>query len=45
MFWNTVTGSVIGLVVAGIAFGVTGRNHVADRPADPVADTVRDDSE
>jgi len=27
MFWNTVTGSVIGLVVAGAAFYITGKQH------------------
>jgi len=27
MFWNTVTGSVIGLVVAGVARALTGRDH------------------
>jgi len=27
MFWNTVTGSVIGLAVAGVARAVTGRDH------------------
>jgi len=27
MFWNTVTGAVIGLTVAGVARAVTGRDH------------------
>ena len=27
MFWNTVTGSVIGLIVAGAAYALTGRHH------------------
>jgi hypothetical protein len=30
MFWNTVTGSVIGLLVAGIAKRVTGLSHAYD---------------
>jgi len=28
MFWNLVTGSVIGLVVAGSAYALTGRAHI-----------------
>jgi len=32
MFWNEVTGSVIGLSVAGIAFLVTGKDHLAASP-------------
>jgi len=27
MFWNEVTGTVIGTAVAGIAYGATGRHH------------------
>jgi len=27
MFWNTVTGSVIGLGVGGLAFLATGKQH------------------
>jgi hypothetical protein len=27
MFWNLTTGSVVGLVVAAIAFVVTGKDH------------------
>jgi len=27
MFWNEVTGSVIGLAVAGLARAATGRDH------------------
>jgi hypothetical protein len=30
MFWNTVTGSVVGLVIGGIAYRLTGRNHRFD---------------
>jgi len=28
MFWNVVTGSVIGLVVGGVAYAATGRQHI-----------------
>jgi hypothetical protein len=28
MFWNTVTGSVVGLVVAGLAFVLTGQGRI-----------------
>jgi len=31
MFWNEVTGTVIGTAVAGIAFALTGRHHGLDR--------------
>jgi len=27
MFWNEVTGTVIGTAVAAIAYGATGRHH------------------
>jgi len=27
MFWNEVTGTVIGLAVGAVAYGVTGRRH------------------
>jgi hypothetical protein len=27
MFWNVVTGSVTGTVVAGLAYRITGRHH------------------
>jgi hypothetical protein len=30
MFWNTVTGSVTGLLAAGIARAVTGKSHAYD---------------
>ena len=30
MFWNTVTGSVIGLIVAGAAYALTGRHYAGD---------------
>jgi hypothetical protein len=30
MFWNEVTGTTIGLVVAGVAFAITRRHHAAD---------------
>jgi hypothetical protein len=33
MFWNTVTGSVIGLAVAGSAYFVTGHRHIGDPSA------------
>jgi hypothetical protein len=33
MFWNTVTGSVIGLLVAGSAYFVTGRRYIGDSSA------------
>ena len=32
MFWNTVTGAVIGTSVAAIAYLVTGKNHALDEP-------------
>jgi hypothetical protein len=32
MFWNSFTGSVIGLLVAGIAKQLTGRSHAYDVP-------------
>lgn len=28
MFWNLVTATVIGAMVAGIAYGITGRHHL-----------------
>jgi hypothetical protein len=28
MFWNEVTGTVIGLLVGGVAYAVTGRNRM-----------------
>jgi len=28
MFWNLVTGSVIGLVVGAVAYAATGRHHI-----------------
>jgi len=28
MFWNLVTGSVIGLLVGGIAYALTGRHRL-----------------
>jgi len=28
MSWNEVTGTVIGLAVGAVAYGVTGRHHV-----------------
>lgn len=31
-FWNEVTGTTIGLVVAGVAYWVTRRHHAADHP-------------
>jgi hypothetical protein len=31
MFWNTVTGSVIGLIVGAAAYLVTGKRHAWDR--------------
>ncbi|MEO6025551.1 MAG: hypothetical protein ABIR79_01610 [Candidatus Binatia bacterium] len=30
MFWNEATATVIGLLVAGIAFRLTGKNHALD---------------
>jgi hypothetical protein len=30
MFWNTVTGSVIGLATGGFAMALTGRQHAHD---------------
>jgi len=33
MFWNEVTGSVIGLLVAGVAYRLTGRHHAYDTPS------------
>jgi len=30
MFWNTVTGTVIGGIVAGIAYALTGKQHAGD---------------
>jgi len=33
MFWNIVTGSVIGTTVAGAAFVITKRHHALDPPA------------
>jgi hypothetical protein len=30
MFWNTFTGSVIGLLVGGIAKRLTGQSHAYD---------------
>jgi hypothetical protein len=34
MFWNAVTGSVIGAVVAGLAFAITKQHHpLASPPA------------
>jgi len=30
MFWNSVTGSVIGTVVAGLAYLLSGRQYATD---------------
>jgi hypothetical protein len=30
MFWNETTATVLGLLVAGIAFKLTGKNHSLD---------------
>jgi hypothetical protein len=35
MFWNVVTGSVIGAAVAGAAFAATGRHHLLAPPPTP----------
>lgn len=32
MFWNETTGTIAGLLIAGIAFLVTGRHHGLDEP-------------
>jgi len=31
MAWNLSTGSVLGLLVAGIAYALTGQHHLHDR--------------
>jgi len=28
MFWNLVTGSVVGTLIGGIAYGLTGKHHL-----------------
>jgi hypothetical protein len=30
MFWNGVTGTVAGTLIAGIAYAITGRHHALD---------------
>jgi hypothetical protein len=38
MFWNTVTGSVIGIEVAGLAYLITKQHHLAVPPTAPPSD-------
>jgi hypothetical protein len=38
MFWNEVTGTIAGLLVGGIAFVVTGKQHARDAGPAEVAD-------
>jgi hypothetical protein len=33
MFWNEVTGTMIGFAVAGVAYAITRRHHAADAPS------------
>jgi len=44
MFWNIFTGAVIGIMVGGIAFMLTGRRHVHDDDGRAAAVVDRDDS-
>jgi hypothetical protein len=40
MFWNTVTGAVIGTSIAGIAYWLTGKHHALDVSATPPTATL-----
>jgi len=40
MFWNTVTGSVVGLTVAGVAFLITKQHHLVVPPGAARSDAI-----